>query len=180
MRFLTKHPASLAAGARGIDRLLGPIIGIAAALLVAAWFLPMMSVQRFIFWQDELSFAAALLELAESGETGLFAILFVFSVAFPAAKITLAFLLWRRVDAKGPNLTRYLGLIEHFGRWSMLDVFVVALSVVAIKISIVADVQVHWGIYMFAAAILTSMFVVHRLTRMAFAHSWPAPLKDGD
>lgn len=171
MRFLTKHPTSLATRAIGVDRFLGLIIGIAIAFLTSAWFLPMMSVQRFIFWQDELSFAVALLELAESGETGLFAILFIFSVAFPGAKITLAFLLWRRVDANGPSLTRYLGMIEHFGRWSMLDVFVVALSVVAIKISIVADVEVHWGIYMFAAAILTSMFVVHRLTRMAFAHS---------
>lgn len=147
-------------------------------MLVAAWFLPMMSVERFIFWQDELSFVQALFELVDAGEVGLFFLLFLFSVIFPAAKLILAFVLWRRVDAKGPDLSRYLGMIEHFGRWSMLDVFVVALSVVAIKISIVADVEVHWGIYLFAAAILTSMYVVHRLTRMAFAHSWPAPLKD--
>ena len=78
MRFLTKHPSSLATRAIGVDRFLGLIIGIAIAFLTSAWFLPMMSVQRFIFWQDELSFAVALLELAESGETGLFAILFIF------------------------------------------------------------------------------------------------------
>jgi paraquat-inducible protein A len=180
MRLLPKHPASLASGARGVDRLLGPMIGIAAAMLAAAWFLPMMSVQRFVFWQDDLSFAAALFELVESGEYGLFAILFVFSVVFPVVKLLLAFILWRRVDAKDPNLMRYLGLIEQFGRWSMLDVFVVALSVVAIKFSIIANVEVHWGVYFFATAILTSMVVVQRLTRMAFAHSWPAPLKTGD
>lgn len=154
------------------------MIGVAALMLLVAWFVPMMSVERFIFWQDDLSFAQALYELIEAGETGLFVLLFLFSVIFPAAKLSLAFVLWRRVDAKGPDLTRYLGLIEHFGRWSMLDVFVVALSVVAIKISIVADVEVHWGIYLFAAAILSSMYVVHRLTRMAFAHSWPKPLKE--
>jgi paraquat-inducible protein A len=177
MAILPKHPDSLASGARGIDRLLGPLLALAGGLLVAAWFLPMMSVQRFIFWQDDLSFAAALYELIEAGEYALFAILFTFSVAFPAAKLILAYFLWRKVDAKGPHLTRYLGMIEHFGRWSMLDVFVVALAVVAIKISIVANVEVHWGVYLFAGAILLSMVAVHRLSRMAFAHSWPTPLK---
>ncbi len=47
--------------------------------------------------------------------------------------------------------------IEALGRWSMLDVFVVALLVVTTKLGILADVEVHAGIYFFAASVLASM-----------------------
>ena len=40
------HEHALARGASGIDRWLGPAVGLAAALLVAAWFLPLMTVQQ--------------------------------------------------------------------------------------------------------------------------------------
>ena len=49
----------------------------------------------------------------------------------------------------------------------MLDVFVVALTVVAIKISIITDVAVHFGIYAFTAAILLSLVTVQRMTHLA-------------
>ncbi len=47
--------------------------------------------------------------------------------------------------------------MEAAGRWSMLDVFVVALIVVG----------VHAGVYVFTAAIVLSLLVVQRMTALA-------------
>lgn len=49
----------------------------------------------------------------------------------------------------------------------MLDVFVVALVVVVIKLSLISDVSVHVGVYVFAAAVLLSMPAVRRVAVMA-------------
>ncbi len=49
----------------------------------------------------------------------------------------------------------------------MLDVFVVALTVVAIEVSLVSGVALHPGLYCFAAAVVLSMTIVWRMTRVA-------------
>ncbi len=48
----------------------------------------------------------------------------------------------------------------------MLDVFVVALLVVTIKLGILADVEVHAGVYFFAAAVLASMAASLLMSRL--------------
>ena len=47
--------------------------------------------------------------------------------------------------------------LSHYGKWSMLDVFVVALLLVIVKLGVLATVEVHYGIYMYAAAGLLIM-----------------------
>ena len=47
--------------------------------------------------------------------------------------------------------------VSHYGKWSMLDVFVVALLLVIVKLGVLATVKVHYGIYMYAAAGLLIM-----------------------
>ncbi len=49
----------------------------------------------------------------------------------------------------------------------MLDVFVVALIVVGVRVSLIDDVSVHAGIYVFTAAIVLSLLVVQRMTALA-------------
>jgi paraquat-inducible protein A len=49
----------------------------------------------------------------------------------------------------------------------MLDVFVVALLVVAIRTSLIDDVTVHPGVYVFTAAIVLSLVVVQRMAVLA-------------
>ncbi len=90
-----------------------------------------------------------------------------FTVAFPALKMLVALTLWYGADTRGPDLAGLLGWLETFGRWSMLDVFVVALTIVAIQISIVSDVTTHAGLYVFTAAVVLSMAGVRRLVILA-------------
>ncbi|KAG1694811.1 Thrombospondin-3b [Nymphon striatum] len=47
---------------------------------------------------------------------------------------------------QGSVLDKTLQLIETFGKWSMLDVFVVALLLVSVKLGVLAKVDVHYGL----------------------------------
>ncbi len=161
------HPNSLAATARGPDRLLGWLILAAALLLLLGWTLPIMTVNKLWFLSERVSILKGALELWRHGDVLLCAVIVAFSVVFPLAKLALALFLWYQVDADGAVLGRSLGWIEQLGRWSMLDVFVVALTVVAIEVSLIADVTLHAGIYAFIAAILLSIVTVQRMTALA-------------
>ena len=64
------------------------------------------------------------------------------------------------------KIKKWLFRIEVVGNWSMLDVFVVAITIVAIKLSGLGSMQVHYGLYLFAlSVILTKMTlaIIHRL-----------------
>ena len=157
---------SLAASARGLDRGLGWLTLFAALLLVAGWTLPLMTVERLLFLSREISILQGIGELWAEDKRFLALVIALFSVVLPTVKLGLALTLWYRAEA-GAALHRHLSWIELAGRWSMLDVFVVALTVVAIEISLIDEVTVHPGIYVFTAAIVLSLLVVQRMTALA-------------
>jgi paraquat-inducible protein A len=144
---------------------LGPAMVAAGAVLVAGWFLPIMTVTKFWFWSNRVSIYGALKGLWGDREFFLLAVLLLFSMVFPLLKLIAGLWVWARVDATSPRARRVVGWIQFLGKWSMVDVFVVALAVVAIKISIVSDVAVHAGVYVFSAAIVLSMGLMHGLER---------------
>ena len=49
----------------------------------------------------------------------------------------------------------------------MLDVFIVAVLVVAVKLGAVAEVEMRYGLYAFAASVLLTMFVTARVVVLA-------------
>ncbi len=97
----------------------------------------------------------------------LFAILTLFSVVFPLTKLGFGAALWLFADPGSPRVARILHWIEMLGKWSMLDVFVVALIVAAANISLMSDIAVHAGLYVFTASILLSIYALDRLGRAA-------------
>lgn len=48
------------------------------------------------------------------------------------------------------------------GKWSMADVFVVAVIAATVKMGMLATVQVHIGLLVFGFAVLTSMVLAHK------------------
>lgn len=162
-----RHPQSLAAAARGADRLLGPFLLGVGLLLIAGWTLPIMTIRRLVFLAERISILDGVAVLWRSGDYVLFAVVVVFSVVFPALKILTALWLWYGTDLRGAHLHRALDWLEALGRWSMLDVFVVALTIVAIEISLISDVATHAGLYVFTAAVVLSMLGVRRMLVLA-------------
>ncbi len=153
-------------GKRG-DRWIGVLLALSFVLLIVGLFLPTMSVQTFIFFYRRLSIAGGLMALWLAHDYGLFAILTLFSVVFPLTKLGFGAALWLLADPGSPRVARILHWIEMLGKWSMLDVFVVALIVAAANISLMSDVAVHAGLYVFTASILLSIYALDRLGRAA-------------
>ncbi|MFQ6016997.1 MAG: paraquat-inducible protein A [Kiloniellaceae bacterium] len=162
-----RHPRSLAAAATGADRFLGLFFLAVGGLLVAGWTVPIMTIRKLIFFAERISILEGAATLWSSGDYFLFLVVFVFSVVFPALKTVLALLLWYGADAQGRGLKRALARLEALGRWSMLDVFVAALIVVAVQVSLISEVTAHPGLYVFTAAVVLSLLGVRRLTVLA-------------
>ena len=51
----------------------------------------------------------------------------------------------------------------------MLDVFVVAILIVAVKLGYIFDVQVHIGLYAFSVAVLLTMYITARVIKLSDA-----------
>lgn len=149
------RPGSIATTG-GWGLLLGPLLIATIGLLVVAWFLPMMTITKLVFWSDRVSIADAIVNLWREGDYFIFLVLFLFSMAFPFAKLAGGLWLWARVAPGDRRAARIAARIKNLSKWSMLDVFVAALVVVAVKVTVVSDVSIHAGIYVFTAAVLLS------------------------
>ncbi len=150
--------------------LVGIMILLSAGLLVAGWLAPIMTVEKLFILSDDISILGSCWQLFEGGEIFLFLVIFVFSILFPLIKLGVALYLWYLADLERPGFLRSLYWIELLGKWSMLDVFVVALSVVAIQMSLVSSVDLHPGIYLFSAAVALSILAVGRIASLARRH----------
>jgi len=90
-------------------------------------------------------------------------VIVLFSIAFPCAKLASLFVLCHG----GAERSRDLHFRAHafLGKWSMLDVFVIALLVVSLKLGDLVNVQIHAGLYFFAASVLLTMVLTHILKK---------------
>lgn len=165
--FIPFLPGTLAADSRGPDRFLGLLLLAAAAALLAGWLLPVMTVRTLLVFYDEVSILTGAFRLLESGDYALFLLILLFTVVLPVGKLVFAWLAWAHLRVDDPRVRRLLHWIEAIGRWSMLDVFVAAMVVVVIKLSLVSDVEIHAGLYVFIVAVMLSMIAVRRIAVLA-------------
>ncbi|GGO75654.1 hypothetical protein GCM10011348_00960 [Marinobacterium nitratireducens] len=142
------------------------LLAVAAGLLIAGFFAPMFTLEQFVFIHNRFSLLSGVWQLARDGEFALFLLIVCFSVLLPVLKLLVLLRLTGAAIRHDSRLPRYLRLMHSYGRWSMLDVFVVAVMVVAVKLRAVAEVQVHWGLYAFAAAVLLTLYITSRISRL--------------
>lgn len=83
-------------------------------------------------------------------------IIFLFSIIFPIAKLGALAAVWfiRLAEERRRKL---IDLMEIFGKWSMLDVFVSAVIIVWVKLGALASARAEIGIYFFGASVLLTM-----------------------
>lgn len=130
-----------------------PVLLLAAAACLAAGVTqPIMEVSRWLIFSEPFSILSGLTLLVEEGDYLLAAIIGAFSVVFPAAKIVVLLGAWVRLRWRG-TAPGWLGALEVIGKWSMLDVFVVALLIFAAKASLFADAQPEPAVALFTAAV---------------------------
>jgi paraquat-inducible protein A len=132
---------------------------VALGLLLYGLQAPILTLEKFYLFANTVSLLSALGQLATEQAWGLFALVGVFSVLFPIVKIVLLALIWNLDSARGAAHRRHLRWLAAYGKWSMLDVFVVALLVVSVKLGALAQARVEIGIYAFAASVVLTMLL---------------------
>ena len=163
---LEAHPNSIRKIGRKRDKALGPLIGVCAAAWVLGLFMPLMTVEKLFVFVDTHSIATIMLTLLDEGEWLLLALIFFFSVLMPVVKFDQLFRAWFQFDVFGAGVDKAQRRIDAISKWSMGDVFVVAVIVVIFKTSgVVADARIEPGLYVFAASVVGSMAVAVMLRR---------------
>jgi paraquat-inducible protein A len=142
-----------------------PLIMLAGILLGLGLFLPVLTIKQLILIQNTFSIFTGIIVLHREGHYGLAVIVFFFSVVFPIAKLVALLLIWmfKATEARRKRLIHWLKIL---GKWSMLDVFVVAVVIVAAKMAAFATAEPRLGIYIFAFAIFLSMIATTQVDKL--------------
>jgi paraquat-inducible protein A len=130
---------------------------------VAGILLPMFTFSKFIVFNDTFSLLGGIFHLLKEGEVFLFFVVFAFSIVGPTYKLKLIRELINKKDNNEERKLKSLKRLAIISKWSMADVFVIAVLVATVKLGMLASVSVHIGIVFFGVAVLLSMALVQRL-----------------
>lgn len=134
---------------------------IAAALLyIPANLLPIMETSS-LFGAEKDTILSGIVYFWTSGSQGLAALIFLVSIVVPMLKLgTLSFLaisIHRRSSGGLHQRGKLFRLVEVVGRWSMLDVFVVALMVGLVQFGSLAAIEAGPGAAAFGTVVVLTM-----------------------
>jgi paraquat-inducible protein A len=149
----TSHPSSSLAAPTAF--------GLAAAvMLVPANFLPVVSTKTGGSARTD-TIMSGIISLWEDGMFVISAIVFAASILIPLLKLVgLAWLILtvrRGRSRRRRGLTRLYSVLEFVGRWSMLDVFLVAFLAGIVQFGALATVEPRLGIVAFGAAVVLTV-----------------------
>lgn len=136
----------------------------AAVLYIPANLLPIMEARSIQEAQID-TIMSGIEYLWKTGSWGLAAIVFIASIVVPCFKlIALSLLNWsvQRKSARWPMpRIRLYRFVELIGRWSMLDIFVVALLVALVQLRMFAVVRAGPAAAAFGAVVVLTMLAAH-------------------
>ncbi|PCJ49579.1 MAG: paraquat-inducible membrane protein A [Gammaproteobacteria bacterium] len=136
----------------------------AILLLIPANILPIMTVKTFGQGEPD-TIISGIISLFQHGLYPIGVIVFLASIMVPILKIIGLVLLLLSLEGKitmGRNeRTRVLRWVEFFGKWSMLDVFVVSFLVALVNIGDIANVNAGLGITAFCATVILTIFAAN-------------------
>jgi len=135
----------------------------ASFLLFVGLVTPIIALNKFVLIQNTFSVLSGVIELLREGQIFLFLVITGFSVVLPILKLGVLYQLVSKNEVAKEKLIKQLHWMHLFGKWSMLDVFVVAVLVAAVKLDAIANVEMRFGLYAFATSVLLTMFVTSRI-----------------
>jgi paraquat-inducible protein A len=140
-------------------RLITPLLLVLSAVFLALGLvLPLVRFEKLVFFNETPSLLGIVSSLWGDGDWMLATVVALFSVVFPFAKLVgIAFEATALVDGKPANgmVSR---LLPFLGKWSMMDVMLVALVIFAAKTSGIAEAFTQPGLWFYAgSAVLTGL-----------------------
>lgn len=141
------------------------LLVLAGLLYIPANSLPITHTTRFGAEQAS-TIIGGVVDFLQAGDLPIAVVIFVASVLIPIGKmLALAWLCWRaRRPARGNPLVgaRMYRLIDFIGRWSMVDVFVVAVLVALVRAESLMSVTPGPAALAFAGMVIVSMIAAMR------------------
>ncbi|EIJ33214.1 paraquat-inducible protein A [Thiothrix nivea] len=135
-------------------------------LYIPANVLPVMSVYMLGQGQPD-TIISGVLHLLEAGQWPLALIVFVASVVVPLLKLfVISFLLisiQRKSRWRPHERMQLYKVTEYVGRWSMVDVFVIAILTGLVQFGTLARIEANAGTLSFAAVVVLTMFAARTL-----------------
>ena len=132
----------------------------AAILYIPANLLPVMYTHSLFGVEDD-TIMSGVVFFWTSGSKGLAIIIFIASVVVPMLKLAtlalLAFTAQRRSRWRPEQRTKLYRMVEFIGRWSMLDIFVVTLTVALVRFDALAVITAGPGALAFGAVVVLTM-----------------------
>ena len=146
------------------------LLAVTIMALVTGWFAPILAIVAYqdvpvlgqtVFQFESKSIVSALQKLYESGQTVIALVIFLFTILTPVLKsIMLLVVLFSQ------NLhfsQRSIQVLKAIGKWSMLDVFVIAILVTyfTTKSGGATDATLQIGVFYFVAYVIASMILTY-------------------
>jgi paraquat-inducible protein A len=138
----------------------------AVVMLVPAYALPVMHLGLVGHIPSDTTILSGIIQLWQQGLAPLAAIVFTASFLVPLLKLAgLAWLLIAAIrghEKHARRLTKVYAAIDFIGRWSMLDVFLVAFLSGAVRFGKLSTIEPRPGILAFASVVVLTMFATRR------------------
>lgn len=136
----------------------------ATLLLIPSNLLPMMTIKSFGRGEPD-TIMSGIISLFQADLIPIGIIVFLASILVPILKIIGLYILLISIHSGATqglrSRTRLFRIIEFFGKWSMLDVFVVSLLVALVDIGDIATVIPGTGTVAFCAMVILTMLAAH-------------------
>ncbi|MEM1070185.1 MAG: paraquat-inducible protein A [Planctomycetota bacterium] len=147
------------ASARDARRSASRTAAAAVAALVLFWpavLLPVLKIEQ-LGQSNEQSILGGIIDLMNHGSFFVGAVVLLFSIVFPLTKIVLLIeLSWLELLHR-KHKTHTLRLMEHVGRWSMMDVMLLAFLVMLVKLGDLVEFHFGPAVVAFTACVAMSM-----------------------
>jgi paraquat-inducible protein A len=132
----------------------------AALLYIPANVLPVMHMHTFFSDEDD-TIMSGVLSLLHEGSWPLALLVFLASIVVPLLKLVamgwLLLAVVRRSRGNALQRSKLFRLVEFIGRWSMLDVYAIAILVALVQIRSLAIIRVGVGALAFGAVVVLTM-----------------------
>lgn len=142
------------------------MLAAATLLYVPANILPVMYTRMIGGGSEGDTIMSGVLLFWNTGSPGLAIIIFIASVVVPVSKLVA--LAWLNATAQLRSRaaplarTRAYRVVEFVGRWSMLDIFVVALTVALVRFDALATITAGPGAIAFGCVVIVTMVASHQ------------------
>lgn len=141
-------------------------IWLAASLLAVGLIAPVITLNKFVLIENTFSIVSGVIQLLEDGQVLLFLVITAFSIVLPILKLMILYELVSSYQSMYFSVRKQLHWMHLYGKWSMLDVFVVAVLVATVKLDAIANVEMRYGLYAFAASVILTMLITSRIVNL--------------